>query len=141
MATYKKRGYKNTNTANNSNSAEADSATAEVFEKLDSTASKTEEWVSKYQNFILVGIGTIAISVLSYLAYQKFVSEPKELEAVSELNQAQYYFDLAVNGQNSDSLFLRALIRLSLILLSILSKTIVELLLPNWRLTVLEWLT
>ena len=37
MATYKKRGYKNTNTSNNSNSAEADSATAEVFEKLDST--------------------------------------------------------------------------------------------------------
>ena len=109
MATYKKRGYKNTNTANNSNSVEADSATAEVFEKLDSTASKTEEWVSKYQNFILAGIGAIALSVLSYLAYQKFVSEPKELEAVSELSQAQYYFDLAVNGQNSDSLFLRSL--------------------------------
>ena len=35
--------------------------------------------------------------------------EPKQREAVSELNQAQYYFELAVNSVDSDSLYSRAL--------------------------------
>ena len=35
--------------------------------------------------------------------------EPKAKEAVSELNQAQYYFELAVNSVDSDSLYRRAL--------------------------------
>ena len=82
---------------------------AEVFEKLDTTASKTEEWISKYQNFIIAAIGIVAVSVLSYLGYQSYIFEPKKLEAVSELSQAQYYFELAVNGQEPDSLFRRAL--------------------------------
>ena len=37
------------------------------------------------------------------------ILEPQKLEAISELSQAQYYFELAVNGQDSDSLFRRAL--------------------------------
>ena len=109
MATYKKRGYKKSIAPSTENKVETESTTAEVFEKLDSTASKTEEWVSKFQNLILTCIGIIAISVLSYLGYQKYIFEPKKLEAVSELSQAQYYFELAVNGQSSDSLFRRAL--------------------------------
>ena len=47
--------------------------------------------------------------VLGYLGYEQFVQQPKERESVNELNQAQYYFDLAVNSTNSDSLYLRAL--------------------------------
>jgi len=43
------------------------------------------------------------------LRLSNFVSEPKAKEAVSELNQAQYYFELAVNSVNSDSLYRRAL--------------------------------
>ena len=86
-----------------------ESTTAEVFETLDSTASRTEEWISRYQNFILTAVGLIALSVLSYLGYQNYIFEPKKTEAVSELSQAQYYFELAVNGQESDSLFRRAL--------------------------------
>lgn len=109
MATYKKRGYKKSITPDTEKKVALESTTAEVFDKLDSTASKTEEWVSKFQNFILVGVGVIALSVLTYLGYQKYIFEPKKLEAVSELSQAQYYFELAVNGQESDSLFRRAL--------------------------------
>jgi tetratricopeptide (TPR) repeat protein len=109
MATYKKRGYKKSIAPNPKDKVEQESATAEVFEKLDASASITEAWVSKYQNFILTGIGLIALTVLSYLGYQSYVFEPKKAEAVNELSQAQYYFELAVNAQNSDSLFLRAL--------------------------------
>ena len=58
--------------------------------------------VVKYQNIILIFIGAIAICVLSYLGYQNLVYQPKAQEAISELNQAQYYFDLAVNNDESD---------------------------------------
>jgi len=109
MATYKKRGYKKSIEPDSKKKLEVESTTAEVFEKLDTTASRTEEWVSKFQNFILAAVVVIALSVLSYLGYQNYIFEPKKVEAVSELNQAQYYFELAVNGQDSDSLFRRAL--------------------------------
>ena len=85
------------------------STTAEVFETLDTTASKTEEWVVKYQNIILTFIGIVAVGVLAYLGYQNYVIEPKTKEAISELNQAQFYFELAVNSEDSDSLYKRAL--------------------------------
>ena len=109
MATYKKRGYKKSIPLEVEKRIEEGSATAKVFEKLDSTASKTEEWISKYQIFIIIGVGFIALSVLCYLGYQNYILGPKKLEAVSELSQAQYYFELAVNGQESDSLFKRSL--------------------------------
>ena len=109
MATYKKRGYKKSIAPGADKQVEVESTTAEVFEKLDSTASRTEEWISKFQNFILAGVGIIALSVLSYLGYQSYIFEPKKMEAISELSQAQYYFELAVNGQESDSLFKRSL--------------------------------
>ncbi len=109
MATYQKRGQKRSN-KNNSNLKTKDlSATAEVFETLDSSASKTESIVAKYQNHILIVVGSIVIIALSYLSYNKFVIGPKSNEAVSELNKAQYYFEIALNSSNSDSLYNRAL--------------------------------
>jgi tetratricopeptide (TPR) repeat protein len=109
MATYKKRGSKKSITPSSGNESVQESTTAEVFETLDTTASKTEEWVVKYQNIILTLIGIVAFGVLAYLGYQNYVIEPKTKEAISELNQAQLYFELAVNSENSDSLYKRAL--------------------------------
>ncbi|MDA0793717.1 MAG: hypothetical protein O3C13_03725 [Bacteroidetes bacterium] len=109
MATYKKRGAKKSIAPNKQDEIVTDSTTAEVFETLDTTANKTEEFVVKYQNLILGFIGLVAIGVLGYLGYTNFVVEPKAKEAVSELNQAQYYFELAVNSVDSDSLYRRAL--------------------------------
>ena len=110
MATYKKRGAKKSITTSKENDAVQESTTAEVFETLDTTANKTEEWVVRYQNVILSFIGFVAIGVLGYLGYTNFIIRPKAREAVSELNQAQYYFELAVNSVNSDSLYRRALV-------------------------------
>ena len=42
------------------------------------------------------------LMTLGYIGYQKFIVQPKANEAVSELNQAQYYFELALNNTNSD---------------------------------------
>ncbi|MDT0554738.1 tetratricopeptide repeat protein [Patiriisocius hiemis] len=106
MATYKKRGGKPRTKAEKQVELEDDSATAEVFNTLDSGASKTEAWIEKNQKAILGVIGTIAVCVLGYLLYQQFVQEPKETEAMNEMFQAQKYYNLALNApQAKDSLY------------------------------------
>lgn len=109
MATYQKRGQKRSNKANSNLNSKDSSTTAEVFETLDSTAGRTETIVAKYQNYILIVVGSVVLISLSYLGYNKLVIEPKDNEAISELNQAQYYFEIALNSSNSDSLYKRAL--------------------------------
>ena len=52
MATYKKRGYKPKTKAEKESQIEQESTTAEVFNTLDETASKTEAWVEKNQKII-----------------------------------------------------------------------------------------
>jgi len=100
MATYKKRGYKvktKVEKEKEVSSEELESTTAEVFNTLDETASKTEEWVAGNQKFIFVGIGAIAVILLGYLVYSKIFSAPKEVEAANEVFQANSYFNQAVN--------------------------------------------
>ncbi len=109
MATYKKRGAKKSMAKPQVEEQAVESTTAEVFESLDTSASKTEEFVANNQNIILSLIGTITLVVLGYLAYDAYVLTPKKADAVSELNQAQYYFNLAVNGEESDALYQRAI--------------------------------
>lgn len=111
MATYKKRGHKPKNKAEEVEQIEDKSTTAEVFNTLDEGASKTEEWVAANQKYILGAVGIIAIVVLGYLGFQKFIQEPKEQEAANEMFKAQQYFDNAVNGDSTvrDSLYTLAL--------------------------------
>ena len=105
MATFKKRGYKKSLKTQNNQNLRDSSQTAEVFEKLDSGASISEKWIIKYQNKILSGLAIIALLVLSYISYDRYIKQPREKEAISELSQAQYFFDLAIASNNSDSLF------------------------------------
>lgn len=110
MATYKKRGFKPKNKAEQQEFAEQESATAEVFSTLDESASKTEAWVAKNQNYILGIIGVIAVGVLGYLAYVQFVQKPKEASAANEMYYPQQYFDQALNNSVAkDSLYNLAL--------------------------------
>ena len=115
MATYNKRGYKTPKekevnevvdtTHEQVEVLEKDSTTAGVFSALDETASKTEDFVAKNQNIIIGVVGAIALVLVGYLAYEKFVAAPKEDEAATEMFQAQQYFDQATNGVSSDSLY------------------------------------
>src|SRR5690606_20821893 len=117
MATYNKRGYKAPKPQEEKVENEfeevletGDSTTAEVFDTLDETANKTEEWVAKNQKVILGVIAAIAVVTLGYFFYNKFMVEPKEQEALSSIYQAQSYFnDALTNVEAKDSLFNLAL--------------------------------
>jgi len=110
MATYKKRGSKPKNKAEEELLEGKDSTTAEAFSSLDAGASKTEAWVQKNQNYILGVIGAVAIGVLGYLGYSQFIQKPKEATAANELFYPQQYFDLALASETEkDSLFTLAL--------------------------------
>lgn len=107
MATYKKTGSKVKDAQKN---IEDNSTTAEVFNTLDQTASKSEQFIQKNQNIIFIIIGLIVASILGYLAYQKYVKAPKEKEAANELAFPKAYFDNAINNTvAADSLFTLAL--------------------------------
>ncbi len=119
MATYNKRGYKapkpkedktdNEFIDDNVAIDEKDSTTAEVFNSLDETASRAENFVAKNQKLILGVIGAIAIAAIGYTLYMKFVAEPKEIDATKEMFVAQKNFQLATDGTASDSLYNLAL--------------------------------
>lgn len=117
MATYNKRGYKapKPEEAKVENELEEvvdvkDSTTAEVFDTLDKSASRTEEWVAKNQRLLLGIVGAIAIGTLVYLLFNRFIVEPKEEKAANEIFQAQQYFQQAVDAtEKNDSLYNLAL--------------------------------
>ncbi len=110
MATYKKRGNKPRTKAEKEIEIEDGSTTAEVFKSLDEGASKTEAWVEKNQKAIFGVVATIAVLVLGYIAYQKFILEPKQMEATNEIYQANSYFEQALNATSEkDSLYNLAL--------------------------------
>lgn len=92
MATYKKTGSK---AKKKHASVEDKSTTAEVFNTLDETASKSEKWVIKNQKTIFIVLSLIAVLILSYLPYQKYVKAPKEKEAANELAFPKVYFEEA----------------------------------------------
>ena len=109
MATYNKRGYKPKTVEEKVEEVEQHSTTAEVFNTLDETASKTEDFVAKNQKYIFIIIGVVAAVVLGYLGYNEFIAKPKQVTAMNDMAQAQSYFNDAVNSTAKDSLFTLAL--------------------------------
>lgn len=111
MATYNKRGYKPKNKVEKQQNIEEGSTTAEVFNTLDETASKTEAFVEKNQKYIFIIIGLVAVVVLGSLGYKEFIAKPKQTAAMNDMFQAQKYFNDAVNGVSTakDSLYNLAL--------------------------------
>jgi len=113
MATYNKRGYKSPKPKDISDIEEnidvdvKDSTTAEVFSTLDESANKAEEWFAKNQKIIFSAVGAIAILIVGYFAYSKFIAEPKELAAAEEMFVAQQNFQSALEAKDTarDSLF------------------------------------
>jgi tetratricopeptide (TPR) repeat protein len=119
MATYKKRGYKkpkekvdNTEELLNGDGyVEGESTTEEVFDTLDTTASKAEEFVAKNQK-VIYGVLTVAVvCIFGYMLYGKYVSEPTQAEARNEMYKSEQYFQNALDasGTVQDSLFNLAL--------------------------------
>ncbi|SFE78491.1 tetratricopeptide repeat protein [Flavobacterium xueshanense] len=112
MATYNKRGYKAPKEKEVKEEGveaviidEKDSTTAEVFSKLDESATITEDWVAKNQKIIIGLVAAAAILTIGYLAYQRFIATPKQDEAANEMFVAQQNFQKATDGVASDSLY------------------------------------
>lgn len=122
MATYKKRGYRKPKekveevkideTLNEVEGyVEGESTTEEVFDSLDAGANKAEEWFAANQKYIFGVVGALAIGMLLYMGYGKFIKEPSEATAANDMYKAQTYFTDAINATGSvrDSLFNLAL--------------------------------
>jgi tetratricopeptide (TPR) repeat protein len=110
MATYQKRGFKPKNKVEEEQQVIEQSTTAEVFNTLDTSASKTEQWVARNQTYILAVIGVVVIGLLGYLGFQRFIMEPKAAEADREIFFPMQYFSLAQQDETyADSLFTLAL--------------------------------
>jgi len=104
MATYKKK-YKAEGKKGQQQVEEIESTTAEVFNTLDETASKSEQWIEKNSKPLFGGLVAIVVIFLAFLAYNKYVVEPNELEASNELAFPRKYFDEAATaGSGIDSL-------------------------------------
>lgn len=111
MATYKKRGGKRKK-GTKIEEAERKSSTARFFGKLDYGATMFEDWITRNRKPVLLIIGLLLVGVFAYLGYEKFVIEPKQEEAVSEMGQPQNYFNQALQAQTEtgrDSLYTIAL--------------------------------
>jgi tetratricopeptide (TPR) repeat protein len=119
MATYNKRGHKSPKEKVSGsefeevlNVNEKDSATASAVNTLDDYANKTENWFEKNQKVVTAVIGGILILAVAYLLYDRFIAEPKEEDAATELLTAQINFGKALDTEDKkakDSLFKLAL--------------------------------
>ncbi|MDX5584700.1 MAG: tetratricopeptide repeat protein [Aureibaculum sp.] len=107
MATYKKKGGVK---KSGISKIEDQSTTAEVFNTLDETASKSEQWLEKNSKPLFAGLLLVAALILGYLAYNKYIQEPNEKEAADELAYPKSFFDQAQNASSAvDSLYNLAL--------------------------------
>jgi predicted negative regulator of RcsB-dependent stress response len=107
MATYKKKGSKS---KDNQETVQEQSTTAEVFNTLDETASKSEQWIEKNSKPLFYGLVLVAVLILGYLGYNKYSIEPTEKEASNELAFPRKHF----NEANSASVGVDSLLNLSL---------------------------
>ena len=78
MATYKKK-YKPEGKKEEQTAQEMESTTAEVFNTLDETASKSEQWIEKNSKVLFGSLVVIVVVFIGYLAYNNFVIEPNEI--------------------------------------------------------------
>lgn len=101
MGTYKKKGFKAKDIA----AEQIESTTQEVFSSLDETASRSEQWIEKNSKALFTGLIAVAVIILGFLAYNKYVAEPTEKAASNDLAFPRKYFDEAATaGSGIDSL-------------------------------------
>jgi len=72
------------------------------WEKIDEAVHTSENFIVKYQNQLLIGIGIVVLIVGGYLALQHFYFEPKNEEAQIAMFKGEEYFRL---GQDSLAIY------------------------------------
>lgn len=77
--------------------------TEEKIMAVEEALSKSELFIEKNQKLLVIILGSIALIILGYFGFQKFILEPREKEAQSQMFMAERYFEqdslrLALNG-------------------------------------------
>lgn len=99
MAIYKKKGKKAQEVK------QGESTTKEVFNALDIGASRSEAFIQKNQKYIVSIIALIIIGSASYMAYDRYVIQPLENEAIKEAFFSQKNFE--AGAEKSDDSILK----------------------------------
>ncbi|MFP4064863.1 MAG: tetratricopeptide repeat protein [Bacteroidales bacterium] len=60
---------------------------------VEEALSKSEQFIERHQNTIIYTVGIIVILIAGYIGYTRFILEPREQEALSEMFMAQSYFE------------------------------------------------
>jgi tetratricopeptide (TPR) repeat protein len=60
---------------------------------VEEAFGKTEQFIEKYQNIILIVVGVIIVIVLGFFGYKRFYLSPKEKDAQSQMFMAEKYFE------------------------------------------------
>jgi tetratricopeptide (TPR) repeat protein len=81
------------------------------LQDIESALTKTEQFVEDNQKLITYAVGIIVLVVAGYLGLNKFIIEPREDDAQSQMFMAEFYFEkdsfnLALNGDGNYSGFL-----------------------------------
>jgi tetratricopeptide (TPR) repeat protein len=77
--------------------------TEEKIMAVEEALSKSELFIEKNQKLLVIILGTIALLILGYFGFQRFIIDPREKEAQSQMFMAESYFEqdslrLALNG-------------------------------------------
>lgn len=65
----------------------------EVLIDIVEVREQAMDFFDRYRNFILGGLGVIALAVAGWFAYNQFFIKPKQQEAVDQMFQAQIQFE------------------------------------------------
>jgi tetratricopeptide (TPR) repeat protein len=67
--------------------------TEERIVAVEEAFSKTEQFIEKYQQTILIVVGVIIVVVLGFFGFRRFYLAPKEKDAQSQMFMAEKYFE------------------------------------------------
>jgi len=88
------------------------SNTADGLENVEGALTKTEQFIEKNQKYLVIAVLAVVVVIGGYWAFMKFVKQPKEEQALSQMFFAENYFEvdsfsLALNGDNNYPGFLK----------------------------------
>lgn len=67
--------------------------TEKTIENIEASLTRSEEFIFKNQNSLIVGVLVILVVVLGYFGYQKYIIEPKTQDAQEQIYSAQQFFE------------------------------------------------
>jgi tetratricopeptide (TPR) repeat protein len=72
---------------------EIDARGDQRLENIEETLTKTEQFIVNNQTVLSIVIGAIIVIILGYFGYQKYIVEPKAMEAQEQMFVAQRFFE------------------------------------------------